>query len=1015
MNKMKLVRRLLAGMMALVMCMAVLASSPVGAANSAAEGLFDHDDNALTPEQRRFAGPDRYLTSLALAEAFLENTGGSGSAGALIVAAGESVVDAAAAAGLAAVKGAPVVYTRPGRTSRQLRDFIVDQSVSELIIVGGVDAVSQRVADELVELATVRSVKRLAGSDRYETSVLVAQEMGDVGDYCEMPLRTAVLVNADSSLADVISVGPLAFATSLPVLLTSATELSTGVAGYLADAGIEQLLVVGGTAAVSDAVVRATGVGSVLRISGEDKFATAVAIAREIEGCAGVELSSLSVALVNAEFAADGVAAGPALGAGLAGDSAVTPVLLVSSGGALSAATQEYLRSTPIRRSADNTYANLAVTAIGGTEAVSAEVMQTAIATAITSAPLYVTALEQRLSNVAANSWRITFSDAINLEASSTSANWATSALNPASYLVNGEPLASIERLNVASYDGLTNSAVNLILVAALKLEAGDEITILGGKISGAADDNRRVAEHTYVHSTAYKSDDVRPRIAIDAPVGWHEFRLQITEENPSLTALSDFKLTSLTLNDAPLPATAAVEDGSTADNIVICLFGVDTNAEDATLADTCTTTVPTGGALLAKDDIITLAAGAFVDRNNNSSRTTTVRVADASGAPRLVGASVTEIEEYRNDYAFTLWWNALYANPAFVDPGEGMRRSAYPYHDDNHACDRTPGTRVTRLRIAPRSRVKVGLESTSRLPYVEREFTEFAGVFGNDWKLAWKQVNDLETAQNTVPNVNIIVSRPRMLMTIEFDEDSKVLDVVKAIRTNSEADEIFFVVSDAVNEPDNAFVNLPLDGILTSTTSNPFACENGRPGVGGLFRNAQGEEEFARPFADSDTGLITIGSAVYIPMSFYRGQSFVEVTLTFNQSMKSFDFVGLIDANAPIEPGAPDTADTPGGYLGEISGNSLIYFRDNPKCPASANFPTGYLDTSGSQAPFNRERRWWEAAAISDLTRTYTFRLHSDCIGLPVAGDTIKLPTGFATAYNDETSVAAEVRLRKQ
>ena len=1005
-----LTRRLLTSLLAVVVCGLVVAGSPVGAANSAAEGLFDHDDNALTPEVRRFAGPDRYLTSLALAEALLENTGASGSAGALIVASGESVVDAAAAAGLAAVKGAPVVYTRSGRTSRQLRDFIVDQSVSELIIVGGVDAVSDSLENELAVLATVRSVQRLSGPDRYETSVAVAREMGEIEDYCGTPLRTAVLVNADSSLADVISVGPLAFATSLPVLLTSATELSTGVAGYLADAGIEQLLVVGGTAAVSDAVVRATGVGSVLRISGENQFETAVAVVREIDACAGVELSSLSVALVNADFAADGVAAGPALGAGLGGDSAVTPVLLVPSSDVLPSATQEYLRSTPIRESSGGTYVDLVVTAIGGTKAVSAELVQAAIAAAVTSAPLYVTAIEQQASDVAGNRWRITFSGAVNLERS-TGANYATSALNPANYLLNGEPLLPADWLG---YFTASVGVIALIPGAPFTPENGDEITVLGGKISGVADDSRRVKEHIYVHSTAYESDDVRPRIVIDVPADWHEFRLQITEENPSLTALSDFKLTSLTLNDAPLPATAEVETGSTADNIVICLFGIETGTEDATLADTCTTTVPTGGALLAEDDIIVLAAAAFVDRNSNSSRATTVRVADASGAPKLVGASVTEIEQYGQRDLFsarTVWWNTRYPNPDFVRDPEavgGMRKNAYPYHRDNDACDRTP-TLVTRLRIVLRTRVKVDTESTSRPPTAEREFTEFAGAFGNDWKIAWKQVNDLDTAQNTAPNVNIIVSRPRMLMTIEFDEDSKVLDIVKAIRANSEADQIFSVRSDAENDPSDTFVNVPLDGILTNTESNPFACENGRPGVGGLFRDKDtGEEELASVSPNRQTGLITIGSAVYTPPSHLRGQSFAEVTLTFNQPVKSFDFTGLIDANVP------------GGYLaiaGVNNNAALVFFRrnNNNQCPVGTNFPTGYLDPDGSHNPFNEERRWWEAPAVSDLTRTYTFRLNSDCLDLPVAGDKIKLPAGFATAYNDETSVAAEVRLRKQ
>ena len=1040
MAKMKLVRRLLAVLLAVVMCMAVLASSPVGAANSAAESLFDHDGSARTSEVRRFAGPDRYMTSLALAEAFFESIGVDGVAGTLIVVSGESVVDAAAAAGLAAAEEAAVVFTRPGRTSRRLRDFIVDQAVSEVIIVGGVDAVTESVADEFAELATVRSVRRLAGADRYETAVLVAQEMGEIGDYCETPLRTAVLVNADSSLADVILAGPLAYASSMPVLLTGADVLPAGVVDYLADAGIEQVLVVGGATAVSEAVVdelAAVGI-STRRISGEDRFKTAVAVVGEIDACVGVELSSSSVALVNAEFAAEGIAAGPTLGAGLGGDSAVTPVSLVSSGDTLPAATREYLRSTPIRESSSGAYTDLAITAIGGTDAVSAELMRTAIAAAITSAPLYVVSVEQNVTDMAANRWQIIFSDTVNLE-SSTSASWATSALNPANYLISGELLATDDRL-ARSTVATPGSLVFLTLAPALsfELEDDDEITILGGKISGANDDNRRVKEHTYVHSTAYKLDDVRPRVVIDAPADWHEFRLQITDENLSSSTLSDFNLASLTLNDAPLPATAEVEDGSTSDNIVVCLFGDGdpTDTDDATSPDTCSTTVPTGGSLLADGDTITLAAGAFVDRNNNSSRATTVPVTDASDAPELVGASVTEIQPHPARRAEFVW-QFYYLNPDFIEQEKGMRDTNYPYATGNNVCDRDPGW-TYRFRIQLRDKVKEN----------EKEFTEFAGAFGNGWKLVWRQVNDLETAQNTAPNVNIIIARSREIMTIEFDEDSKILDVVKAIRAHSEADQIFSVTSHAEQYPDDPLLNIALNTILIRYDRfnpqiyppNPIPnhCALGGPGIGpgyGEMRQPDGSlTHFGVGNPGAEDGAANIN--VYPLRSFRRGQSLVDVTLTFDQPVKSFDFVELIDVNAPIQPihvKAPDNADTPGGYLGEINTAARDYFRGcqygitteesrlcdwfqgKAKCMVNVSFPTGYLDTSGSHDSFNNVRRWWEEPTLSDLTRTYTFRLNSDCLDLPKAGDTIKLPAGFATGYNDKTSEATSDRLKRQ
>ena len=998
---MKLIHCLLAGMLALVLGGLAVAGSPVGAANTATESLFDHDDDVGTPGVRRFAGINRYVTSVALAEAFFENASVGEFAHTLIVASGESVVDASTAAGLAAVEEAPVVFTSPGRMSRRLRDFIDERFVSEVIIVGGVDAVSESVAVELAGLPTVSSVRRLAGADRYETSVVVAQEMGEVGDYCDTSLVTAVLANADSALADVIAIGPLAYAASLPVLLTSADEMSAGVADYLADAGIEQVLVMGATTAVSEAVedeLSASGI-STRRVSGENQFETAVAVIGELGECSSVELSSSSVALVNAEFAADGVAAGPVLGAGLSGSSAVTPVLLVSSGDVLPSATQEYLRSTPIRESSDGAYIDFDITVIGGTEAVSAELMQAAIAAATTSAPLYVRAVEYFGVNeglsFGENRIAIYFSDRVNIEWRANGATWATSSLNPKHYLLNNLPLLSTDVLDerVQGDSGETNyTIIGLILTAPDVLNEGDVLTVLGDRISSSNGDNRRVAEYTYVHSTEYSLDKVRPRVTIEAPAGAHKFRLKIADENPGLT---DPSLTNMTINGAPLLAAAEVEDNSTRYNFVICLFGDGdpTDTDDTTSPDSCSTTVPTGGSLLAEGDVVRLAAGTFVDRNNNSSRTRTERVAAASGVPKLIRAAVSDAEVYDRFEAYgslekirtfassnaNYWWYYYIPNPDWVRlPG-----GPHPTDDPNNpACT---------SQIVNRLIVTANREIPDNVLQNEWEDADLAGARANKYQFVWKQVNDPETAQNDAPNVKIAISKSRELVIIEFDEDSKVLDVVKAMRANRDFTSAFFLTSDAETDPDNPLTNLPLDGILERTVQVPLHCEFGEPGRGPGY---------------GESGIVTrnrFGATIFDIKSYYRGQSSVEVTLTFNQPVKSFDFVGLIDANAP------------GGYLGEFDAASLAFFRGSTECPVNKNFPNGYLGQLG-HSTFNAERRWWEEpeSTLSDLTRTYTFLLGSDCFDLPEAGDEITIPTGFATGYNDETSEATTRPLRR-
>ena len=117
-------------------------------------------------------------------------------------------------------------------------------------------------------------------------------------------------------LVDSISVAGLAGYSDAPIVLTPSGMLHGGVADFVEDYGVETVYVLGGAAAVSDSVVTALeGLNAepeVMRISGDDRYATAAAIASEltslgvdtVERIDGDSASAVSVAL--AELAANG-------------------------------------------------------------------------------------------------------------------------------------------------------------------------------------------------------------------------------------------------------------------------------------------------------------------------------------------------------------------------------------------------------------------------------------------------------------------------------------------------------------------------------------------------------------------------------------------------------------------------------------------------------------------------------------------------------------------------------------
>ncbi|HCB34240.1 MAG TPA: hypothetical protein DEP69_03500, partial [Acidimicrobiaceae bacterium] len=322
------------------------------------------------------AGADRYETSVAVARQFVAAARAAGAPPtAVIVASGESLVDALSAVTLAAALGAPVVLTRAGTLPPSVRAFLAENPFSRVVVIGGTAAVSPAVEAALAAAAAV--VERIAGADRFATATAIARRAGIAGDWCDSNQRAAVLVNG-SRFADAVVIAPLAYALNLPVLLTDADALPAETARYLADAGIERVVVVGGTAAVSTTTAAATvaaGVSGITRLAGADRYETSVEVVRAIGGCGVEQRDPDSVAFVNGTATADGVVAGPLLGLGLGGNG-VTPILLVDADEIPSAVRRWLVTGWPATTS--GVVIIREIVPVGGTAVVSDAVVTTA-------------------------------------------------------------------------------------------------------------------------------------------------------------------------------------------------------------------------------------------------------------------------------------------------------------------------------------------------------------------------------------------------------------------------------------------------------------------------------------------------------------------------------------------------------------------------------------------------------------------------------------------------------------
>ncbi|WP_420624559.1 cell wall-binding repeat-containing protein [Candidatus Poriferisodalis sp.] len=179
-------------------------------------------------------------------------------------------------------------------------------------------------------------VSRIDGTDQFLTSVAVAERLGGLSQF--RGVRTVILASGEV-FADVPVVGQLAARENLPILLNPPHALHSKIREFLSSHDVEQVILMGGTAALSQDVedsIRKLDIRT-LRVAGETRFETAVEVAR-ITGLGSCHLGgrSLAVGLTRAWVPYDAFSAAPML-------ARYGAPLLLTAPDELPAATMAYL------------------------------------------------------------------------------------------------------------------------------------------------------------------------------------------------------------------------------------------------------------------------------------------------------------------------------------------------------------------------------------------------------------------------------------------------------------------------------------------------------------------------------------------------------------------------------------------------------------------------------------------------------------------------------------------------
>lgn len=210
----------------------------------------------LTAE--RIYGNTRYETSYNLF-----NRGWSTSE-TVILASGVDYPDALTATPLAGKYNAPILLSRNTTLDAQpeLKSTLINKGVRNVIIIGGQTAIPQVIQDKISALGI--NVRRIGGSDRYETSALIAREVGVNNG--EIALAYGL------SFADGLSIASIAAKKQMPILLTRDTLVPNSTKDFMNSNNINKTYVVGSTTVISDSVLGQTK--NPERLGGANRYET---------------------------------------------------------------------------------------------------------------------------------------------------------------------------------------------------------------------------------------------------------------------------------------------------------------------------------------------------------------------------------------------------------------------------------------------------------------------------------------------------------------------------------------------------------------------------------------------------------------------------------------------------------------------------------------------------------------------------------------------------------------------
>ncbi|MGK0466716.1 cell wall-binding repeat-containing protein [Clostridium sp.] len=212
----------------------------------------------------RLSGANRYTTSADISKAgwMQSNT--------VIIANGLGYADALAASSLSKSKDAPILLTSKNAINASVITEIKRLEATDAILVGGTGVIANGVENQLKNLGI--NFTRIGGTDRYDTSKMVAEAMG---------VDSGIIVATGLDFPDALSIAPIAGIKSMPILLSPKETMNPNIEKFIKSKDIPVSYIVGQTDVIGSSI--ASNLPNSKRLGGNNRYATNLVINKNFE------------------------------------------------------------------------------------------------------------------------------------------------------------------------------------------------------------------------------------------------------------------------------------------------------------------------------------------------------------------------------------------------------------------------------------------------------------------------------------------------------------------------------------------------------------------------------------------------------------------------------------------------------------------------------------------------------------------------------------------------------------